>query len=387
MSMLRDIFRRRGRSLLTISGVGIGVFALVVLGSVAESMRVLVAENTSYYENHITVVEAQDTNFVGMSLGSRPLTRQTVDELRTYPGVSQVSPQVNIQIVDEFTGIPPMILGANPGTPDYAGFTLSEGRALEAGDSGVAVVGTDYSKKHGVGVGDIARLRGRDFTIVGVLNRNHMAVTDSSAYVPLADAQQIYYNRMPAAFRGRLKPSELVLQANVYGESGEDLDALSERMTRDIDGILASGPSKMKQAQNQIVDLVNAVLWSVGVVALMVSTVSIVNTMMVAVGERTREIGVKRALGATRQTIRRDVLAESALISALGGAGGVAIGVIVALALNAATVAATGTSMFLVTGRLVIGAFAFAVTLGVIGGVWPARNAARLDPAAALAAR
>jgi len=387
MSMLRDIFRRRGRSLLTISGIGVGVFALVVLGSVAESMNVLVTKDAGYYEERITVVEAKNSNFVGMSLGSRPLAKQTVDELRAYPGVSEVSPQVNLQIDDEFTGIPPMILGAEPASPDYAAFTLAAGRRLKDGDTGVAVVGVDFAKKRGVEVGDTTTLRGRSFTVVGILDRTYMAVTDSSAYVTLDEAQQIYYKRLPDAFRQNVKPSELVLQANVYGDEGENLDQLSERITRDIEGVLASGPTKMQEAQSQIIDLVNAVLWSVGAVALLVSTVSVVNTMTMAVGERTREIGVKRALGATRRTIRRDVLSESALMAALGGIGGLAMGVFVALALNSATVAATGTSMFLVTTRLVVGAFVFAVVLGVIGGLWPARQAARLDPATALATR
>jgi putative ABC transport system permease protein len=158
-------------------------------------------------------------------------------------------------------------------------------------------------------------------------------------------------------------------------------------MTRDVDGVLASGPAKMQEAQGQIIDLITATLWSIGVIALIVGTFSVVNTMTMAVGERTREIGVKRALGATRQRIRRDVLAESALMAALGGAGGLAAGVLVALALNSATVATTGTSLFLVTPRLVAGTLAFAVVLGVIGGLWPARRAARLDPATALMAR
>lgn len=387
MSILRDIFRRRSRSVFTITGIGVGVFALVVLGAVAESMNVLVAQSSTYYADRITVVEAENSNFVGMSLGSRPLAEETLDEVRAYPGVRDVSPQVNIQLADEFTGIPPMILGAEPGTPDYADFELASGRSLEDGDSEATVVGADFANKHGVEIGDTTTLRGRPFTVVGVLARTYMPVTDSSAYVTLTDAQQIFYGRLPDAFRQNVKPSELVLQANVYGTEGEDLDQLAERMTRDIEGVLASGPTKMKEAQSRIIDLINSVLWSVGVVALVVSTVSVVNTMTMAVGERTREIGVKRALGATRGAIRRSVIAESALMAALGGIGGLAGGVLVAIALNSATVVATGTSMFLVTGRLVAGAFAFAVVLGVIGGLWPARNAARLDPAAALTAR
>ncbi len=92
MSVLRDIFRRKGRSILTITGIGVGVFALVVLGAVAENMSVLLASSGSYYDNVITVVESKNSNFVGMSLGSRPLAKEIVDEIRAYPGVREVEP-------------------------------------------------------------------------------------------------------------------------------------------------------------------------------------------------------------------------------------------------------------------------------------------------------
>ncbi|MDZ4170086.1 MAG: FtsX-like permease family protein [Coriobacteriia bacterium] len=387
MSVLRDIFRRKGRSILTITGVGIGVFALVVLGAVAENMNVLLNTSSGYYDNFITVVEAETSNFVGMSLGSRPLAKEIVDEIRAYPGVRRVSPQVNIMIEDEFTGIPPMILGAEASSPDFASFETVEGRRLKAGERGAAVLGTDMAKKSGLEVGDNVTLRDARFVVVGIYGRTYMTALDAGAFVPLADAQQIYHRRLSEAFRDDVRPSDLVLQANVYGDEGVDLDRLSEQLTRDVDGVLASGPTKMKEAQAQIIDLVNAVLWSLAVVALIVGTVSVVNTMTMAVGERTREIGVKRALGATRRRVRRDVLAESALMAALGGIGGLVLGVLVALGLNAATVAGTGTSMFLVTPRLVVGTLAFAVVLGIVGGLWPARNAARLDPSAALVAR
>jgi putative ABC transport system permease protein len=370
---------------LTITGIGIGVFALVVLGAVAENMNVLLGTSGDYYDNVIVAVEAENSNYVGMSLGTRPLSVETVDELRAYPGVREVSPQVNVMLADDFTGVPPMILGAEAGSPDYAGFALADGRSIEEGEHRVTVLGTDLAEKRGLKVGDTAELRGEKFTVVGIYDRTYMTVTDASAYVPLADAQQIFYNELPNSFKDGVAPADLVLQANVYGEEGEDLDALASQMSSDIDGILASGPTKMKESSGSIIALVNAVVWSMALIALIVSTLSIVNTMTMAVGERTREIGVKRALGATRMEVGRDVIAESAVMAALGGLGGLALGVIVAVGLNAAMVAATGTSMLLITGRLLGGALLFAIMLGVIGGLWPARHAARLDPATALA--
>jgi putative ABC transport system permease protein len=202
--------------------------------------------------------------------------------------------------------------------------------------------------------------------------------------VTLADAQDIYLSMLPATLRAGVDPKDLVLQANVYAAKGEDPDAMARLLNNDVPGILATGPTKMMDTVRGLIGMINGVVWSVAAIALIVCALSIVNTMTTAVGERTREIGVKRALGASRWRIARDVLAESAVIGGLGGIVGVAVGVAVALGLNAGMVAATGSTLFVVTGRLVLGTALFAVVLGTVGGLYPARAASRLDPAAAL---
>lgn len=386
MSVLRDIFRRKGRSILTITGIGVGVFALVVLGAVAENMNVYVGKLVGYYEDVIVVVEADDANFVGMSLGSRPLSMETVDRLRAYPGVGGVSPQVNVLLEDDYASvIPPMALGSDPGMADYENFPLAKGRALEDGDRRVTILGSDLAKKRGLGVGDVVEVRGTDFSIVGLLDRTYVNLLDASAFVTLADAQQLYYEALPETFKEEVDPSELVLQVNVHAAEGVDPDALAPKLSRDIDGIVATGPTKMMDTVDGLIGMINAVAWSMAAIALIVSALSIVNTMTMAVGERTRELGVRRALGASRWRVGRDVLTESAVMGALGGLGGLIAGALVAAGLNAAFVTATGTSILLVTGRLLIGALVFSIVLGIVGGLWPARHAARLDPATALA--
>jgi putative ABC transport system permease protein len=181
-----------------------------------------------------------------------------------------------------------------------------------------------------------------------------------------------------------VKRRDLVLQANVYTKPGEDPNAVASAMGRDVAGIRATGPKKMMDTVNGLVGLLNTVVWSVAAIALFVSGLSIVNTMTISVSERTREIGVKRALGASRWRVARDVLGESAVMGGLGGVVGVAFGSLTALALNSALIAATGTSALVVTLRLAIGAVLFAVVLGTLGGLYPARYAARLEPATAL---
>jgi len=386
MSVLRDIFRRKARSILTISGIAVGVFALVVLGAVAENDNVYVDQLVGYYKGAIVVAEKSDANFVGMSNGTRPLSMSQIEELRAHAGVAEVSPQVNMLMEGDYMSvIPPMVLGSEPGSRDYSGFEIGKGRSLREGDRKVAVLGSDLAKQAKLGVGDTADVRGEKFEVVGVMDRTYVNLLDSAAFVTLADAQDLYYASLPEPFRAGADPKDLALQANVYVTPGTNADEIASELARDVTGISATGPTKMFDTVNGLVGLLNTVVWTVAAIALLISGLSIINTMTISVSERTREIGVKRALGASRWRVARDVLAESALMGALGGIIGLAVGAIAALGLNSAMVATTGTAALLVTGRLAIGAVLFATVLGAIAGVYPARYASRLEPATALA--
>lgn len=386
MSILRDIFRRKTRSILTIAGIGVGVFALVVLGAVAENDNVYVAQLVDYYKHAIVVVEKSDANFVGMANGNRPLSMTKIDELRAQPGVAEVSPQVNLLLDGKYMSvIPPMVLGSEPGSSDYKSFNLATGRTLVKGDTHVTILGSDLAKQTKLGVGDQISIKGEKFEIVGVMDRTYVNLLDSATFITLADAQKLYVAGLPDSFRANVKPEDIVLQANVYTKPGANADDVAAALNRDVGGILATGPTKMFNTVNGLVGLLNTVVWSVAALALIISGLSIINTMTISISERTREIGVKRALGASRWRVARDVLYESAFMGLLGGVGGLALGWLAASGLNGSMVATTGTTALLLTGRLALYAIVFATILGGIGGVYPAWYASRLEPATALA--
>lgn len=387
MGILRDIFRRKGRSVLTVFGVAIGVFALVVLGSASENNRVYVDRLTGYYSGIITVIDDQDANFVGMATGNRPLLMELKPKLDAYPGVKEAFPVASTLIEDDyFSVIPPVVISVSPGMwREYLDVKIVEGRYNEGTESGEVVLGSDLALGRHLQVGDIMTIRDKRFTVVGILDRTFVNVSDSAAYVPLADAQKLFWLTLPKAFQDSVKPEDLAVEYSVVVEDGVAADALASRLERDFPNIKATGPTEMMNTVTGLTNLLSAVVFGISAIALIVCTLSIVNTMTMSVGERTREIGLKRALGASRGRVALDVLAESALMSLIGGVVGLAFGALVVNAVNSAIIASTGTSSLLMTWRLAFIALGLSVVLGLFGGLWPARHASRLDPATALA--
>ncbi|HEY4753199.1 MAG TPA: FtsX-like permease family protein, partial [Candidatus Limnocylindrales bacterium] len=129
--------------------------------------------------------------------------------------------------------------------------------------------------------------------------------------------------------------------------------------------------------------ILNAILVGIALISLVVGGLSVVNTMAMSVAERTREIGIKRAIGGSRPRIVRELVVEASLIGFLGGAIGLALGAVVVILADEAG-RSSGTILFELTTRTAVSAIAFSTVLGAIAGFVPALHAASLDPVAAL---
>jgi putative ABC transport system permease protein len=390
MSVLRDIFRRRLRSLLTIFGVSVGVFALVVLGAIAEKSDAMLRTTSEYYTDKVTVTEEKAAGAFGWNLsGDRPLSRDTIEQLRAYPGVTDVAPEIQLMLDDQAIpmGTPSMVLGSAVGTdlhPEPR--KVADGRMIRESESGVALVGPDLVGQLGAKVGGHVTVRGEEFDVVGITERSY-DVVDQSVVVSLADAQVLFAKTLPPAFASSVQTDSLYMQATAYVEKGRDADEMASQLNHDIAGIKATGPTELKANLGSWVAVINAILVSVGSVALIVGGLSVVNTMMMSLSERNREVGLKRALGASRWRVGYDVLVEAGVMGLLGGLFGLLLAAGAVAALNAAGAAAGGVRMFLMTPRLALGALVFATLLGGIAGLYPAWRTSRADPVSLLAAR
>lgn len=383
MGIVRSVFRRKVRAFLTIFGITIGVLALVVMGAMAEKLNLLVDGGIKYYGDKITVTDAGS----GGTFGG-PLSVRKVREIERVDGVARASASLGMLYDKDqggSVGVPPMIMGGDGRANGIEKFviTYSEGHVLEVGALGTCTLGSDMAKKLDAGVGDTVKLRGKSFKVVGVSDPT-LTAPDQCAYVNLADAQDLFMEDLPAAVRSRIDPRDLCTSIAVYPKEGVDAEALAIRIGLKDSSIKAAGPKAFEETVGQQMSMFNSIIFGVAMVSLLIGGLSVVNTMTMAVSERTREIGIRKAIGASSAAVIGQFVGESAVIGFVGGLTGLLIGAGIAEALNAAAVASASNAMFLVTARLATGSVLFALVLGVVAGIYPAVHAANLNPVRAL---
>ena len=396
MEIIRNLTRRKLRTTLTVSGIVIGVLALVTMGAMAEKFNALLDGGVAYFGSNIQVTAAGGSAFGAGSV----LPLSTVGQVEQVPGVAAAFGEIqteakpgSVQTVS--FGLPDYIQSYDPRSNDYSAVktTLAQGRDATA--SGEAVLGSDFAHEFEKNAGSTIDLPIRPsdakadfvnhtFTVVGVLAKTQTG-PDTGAFITLKDAQMLLKDSLPAAIRDRIDTSTLVTGMTVYGKPGVNLDNLSDTINNQVSGVKATKPSTIVNSFKSGGALFTAITTGAALLALIVGGLSVINTMLMAVTERVREIGLKKAVGAHTRHIIREYLLEATLIGAIGGTLGLLLGWAITSLVNAAT-AASNLSLFLVSWRLVIIAIAFSVGLGAIAGIIPALRASRMDPVRALRA-
>jgi putative ABC transport system permease protein len=395
MEILRNITRRKLRNFLTISGIVIGVIALTTMGSMAENFNALLDGGVKYFGSAIQVGPPE-----GQAASLLPISK--LSEIKQVPGVQAAFPGYgfnakpgSVQVVS--FGIPDEILAVDPAENKWGQLQLSmaQGQYL-SGSLGEVVLGSQIDKEFNKNIGDTIDLPIRPadakpdfvnhtFTVVGILNTTRTA-PDSFAYINIVDGQMLLKDSLPAAIAGAIDVSQITESIDVYGPAGaslSELDALADRINAAVPGVKATHPSDLVNGFKSGGAIFTAITTAAALLALVIGGLSVVNTMFMAVAERVREIGLKKAVGATTMNVMGEFLIEATLIGLIGGVVGYGLGATITIVANALTPPGQST-LFLLDLPITVFALGFATVLGAVAGVLPAWRAARLDPVTAL---
>jgi putative ABC transport system permease protein len=387
----RDVLRVGGsglrtrplRAFLSALGIAIGIAAMTAVVGISSSSRAELDEQLAALGTNLLTVAPGDTLFGE----SATLPTESVAMISRIAPVTQVAatgrvPDTRVYRTDRIPAVQSgglNVQAAQLDVPETVGATVASGSWLNAATERypATVLGTAAARRLGIpaaGQGMQVYLGGRWFTVIGILAPVALAPElDSAALVGWPAAQSyLDFDGHPTTVYTRSRDAAVEAVRGVLAPTAKP-QAPNE--------VEVSRPSEALEARQATDRAFTGLLLGLGAVALLVGGVGVANTMVISVLERRAEIGLRRSLGATRGQVRTQFLAESLLLSALGGAGGVVLGIAVTT-LYAATQGWTT----VVPAWAMAGGIAATVLIGGIAGLYPAIRAARLAPTEALAA-
>jgi putative ABC transport system permease protein len=401
---LKSLTANKLRTLLTALGIIIGVAAVVALMAIGQGSQASITSTiTANGANLLTVRSgASSSGGVRGQVGSSQ-TLTTADatalaDTQNVPDASLVSPEYdgNGQLVAGSQNTNARITGAEPAYMAVHNVSLAQGDFISENDdnsmANVAVLGANVATTlfpDGDALGQSFRINGQSFKVVGVLaakGGSGFGSTDDGVIVPLSTAQRRLFGGR-AISGGAALVSSISVQAKDANSVTNALNEISQTL-RDRHNLPASGDADDFSVINQQ-DILNSVtqttqtltlfLGAIAAISLVVGGIGIMNIMLVSVRERTREIGLRKAIGAREGDILTQFMLEALTISLLGALIGLALGVLIALGVNLSGQFSAAPSLS--AAALAVGT---AMAIGLFFGIAPARSAARLDPIDAL---
>ena len=391
-----NLGHRRLRSWLTMIGIFIGIAAVVSLIGLGEGLRTAITSQFGFLGSDILSVQASGLNFAGPpGTGTvNPLSDTLIDDLQKINGVEAAFNRKVKIITQEFSDRQRIgYAGSVPTGENRKNFEkmlnlkVDSGRMLRDGDERSVVLGNDFTNSERFGravkVGDRILVNGASFNVVGILKKKGSFTIDS---VVLAneDVKDIFPDDGTTS----------IIVVKVRDESQIDLikESVEKLMRKERDvklgeeDFIVSTPQKTLETLNSTLFAVQLFVYIIASISLAVGGIGIMNTMYTAVLERTKEIGIMKAIGARNSSIFTIFFFESGFLGMVGGVIGIILGIMIAEGLSFIGRIVLGSELIQATisPQLIIGALLFSFCLGTFFGVLPALQASKMQPVDAL---
>lgn len=377
---MSSIWNNKIRSFLTMLGIIIGISSVIVLVGIGEGTKKQVTDQ----------IEKLGTNLITVNItGNRTsaISNEELNGLMTKPGIKNIAPllsQGNVNIKADDKTSTTTIEGSIPVYSEIRKLGVSRGRFISDRDVEnrfkVAVIGVETADNiFGTTnvVGRTMYVNGIEFTVVGVLESqgsSAMGSSDDRIIVPLSTAERLLKTTSIKTFYIEAENKDKVSEAMSYLQL-----FLNKKYKNDTRSFRIFDQTSLLQTANSTTESMTTMLGGIAAISLLVGGIGIMNIMLVSVIERTREIGIRKAIGAKRSTVLKQFLIEAVTISTLGGALGVILGFVVSYG------ARTLFNMTIsISNNVIIEACLFSILVGVIFGIYPANKASKLSPIDAL---
>lgn len=368
--IFKNLFRRKVRSILTLVGIAIGVATIVALKAMGDGLNQGFANIFTDSDAHLVLTQKEGAGSVGSITFGR-IDESVGQDLLAVPGLDVAGMVFGFATVPEAPYFP--LFGYDPDQFAARQFEIVEGDMLSAGEAARGdkqiILGQRAARSLGRGVGDSLEIFDDAYRVVGIYETGR-AFEDGAAVLSLAEAQIA------------LKQPQQVTAWLLRLENLDELEKVRRQIEQSFPDLSVSLPSDAFGKMG-LTSTVEALVWGLSAVAMLVGGVGMMNTVVMSVLERTREIGALRSVGWRKRRIFALILGESLLLSLLGSLVGIGLGVLLLDLVSRVPAVASLSSAALTTG-LFVNVSIVALGLGVLGGLFPAWWASRLTPLEAM---
>lgn len=382
----------RLRTALSMLGIAIGICAVILLTSIGEGTRMYVLDQFTQFGTNLVAVNPGKTEtfgIPGVTGGStQKLTVEDAEALRRIPGVESVAPFAlgSARVESGNLGRSVYVYGCTVDILDVFQFGVRQGSFLPPGDprrgAPIAVLGPKVKREifgSDSALGNFVRIAGQRFRVIGVMEPKGQILgfdIDDAVYIPVSRAMKIFN------LDELIEIDVMFAHARIENRVIEAIREILTERHGDREDFTITSQSEMLNVFGNVMDVITMGVAAIAGISLLVGSIGILTIMWISVGERTSEIGLVRALGATPGQVLTLFLTESAILATIGGAIGVGLGIGLSGLLRAG---APGMPVH-TPPQFVALALAVSLATGMVSGVLPARRAARLDPIEALRA-